>query len=112
MKIEDLGLSIRSTNILKRNGITTVEELMLQSQEDLKSLKNMGPTALTEIINKKAEITERGLEDEEGESELQRLLREKEELQQVVKGKSTQVKQAKTKLAALEGEPTVTTKES
>lgn len=50
--IEDLELSVRSMNCLKRGGITTVSELINLSEEDCMKLKNFGQKSLDEIKEK------------------------------------------------------------
>lgn len=47
--IEKLGLSVRSFNCLKRNGINTTGELLALSQEELSNFKNMGKLSVEEI---------------------------------------------------------------
>lgn len=53
--IEDLKLSVRSLNCLKRAGILTVGELLTYSEEDVMKLKNFGQKSLDEIKEKLAE---------------------------------------------------------
>lgn len=52
MKIEELNLSCRSYNCLKRNFIHTVEPLMGKSHEDLMNMPGVGWGTATEIITK------------------------------------------------------------
>ena len=52
MKIEDLGLSARAYNVLKRARIDTVEQLQQLSDDDLLCLRNMGVSTLKEIREK------------------------------------------------------------
>lgn len=54
MKIEELGLSVRPYNVLKRANIDTVEQLQQLSDEDLMRFRNMGRHSLTEIREKVA----------------------------------------------------------
>ena len=54
--IEDLDLSVRSYNCLKRAGIQTVEELQMMSDEDLMHVRNLGRKCLEEIKQKIEEI--------------------------------------------------------
>ncbi len=42
MPIEELELSVRSYNCLKRAGISTVEDLANKSQEDMMKVRNLG----------------------------------------------------------------------
>lgn len=52
MTIEDLDLSVRSYNCLKRAGINTVEDLVSKSEEDMMKVRNLGRKSLEEVINK------------------------------------------------------------
>lgn len=52
MTIEDLDLSVRSYNCLKRAGINTVEDLANKSEEDMMKVRNLGRKSLEEVINK------------------------------------------------------------
>jgi len=52
MAIEDLELSARSYNCLKRYGITTVEELTQKTEEDMAKVRNLGRKSLKEVIEK------------------------------------------------------------
>ena len=52
MSIEDLELSVRSFNCLKRAGIATVEDLASKSQEDMMKVRNLGRKSLDEVTNK------------------------------------------------------------
>ena len=56
MKIEDLGLSVRPYNVLKRARIDTVEQLQQLSDEDLMRFRNMGMHSLAEIREKVAYV--------------------------------------------------------
>ncbi len=56
MTIEDLELSVRSFNCLKRASINTVEELTQRSEEDMMKVRNLGMKSLVEVKNKLAEI--------------------------------------------------------
>lgn len=49
MMIEDLELSVRSYNCLKRAGIQTVEELTQKTEEDMMHVKNLGKKSLQEV---------------------------------------------------------------
>jgi len=50
--IEELELSVRSSNCLKRAGINTVGELNSKTEEDLMKVRNLGKKSLQEIIEK------------------------------------------------------------
>lgn len=52
MSVEDLDLSVRSYNCLKRAGIHTVEDLTKKSEEDMLKVRNLGRKSLEEVINK------------------------------------------------------------
>lgn len=50
--IEDLELSVRSYNCLKRAGITTVEELIQKTEEEMIHVRNLGKKSLKEVKDK------------------------------------------------------------
>ena len=52
MTIDELDLTVRSFNCLKRGGINTVEDLLLLSEENLMNIRNMGKKSLDEIEKK------------------------------------------------------------
>ena len=52
MTIEELDLSVRSFNCLKRAGINTVEDLTNKTEEDMMKVRNLGKKSLDEVINK------------------------------------------------------------
>ncbi len=56
MTIEELDLSVRSYNCLKRAGINTVEELIQRNEEDMMKVRNLGKKSLEEVINKLDEL--------------------------------------------------------
>jgi DNA-directed RNA polymerase subunit alpha len=56
--IEDLDLSERPRNCLKRGQINTIGELLMRSEEDLLNITNFGQKSLDEIMQK---LDERGL---------------------------------------------------
>lgn len=64
MTIEELDLSVRSYNCLKRAGINTVEELTQKTEEDMMKVRNLGKKSLEEVQNKLAEL-ELGLKSTE-----------------------------------------------
>lgn len=55
-KIEDLDLSVRSYNCLKRAGINTVGELTQKTEEEMMRVRNLGRKSLKEVIQKLREI--------------------------------------------------------
>ena len=52
MTIEELDLSVRSFNCLKRAGIDTVEDLINRTEEDMIKVRNLGKKSLEEVIQK------------------------------------------------------------
>lgn len=56
MTIEELDLSVRSYNCLKRAGINTVEELTQKTEEDMMKVRNLGKKSLVEVQRKLAEL--------------------------------------------------------
>ena len=52
MTIEELDLSVRSFNCLKRAGINTVEDLIGKSEDDMMKVRNLGRKSLDEVIGK------------------------------------------------------------
>ena len=52
MTIEELDLSIRSMNCLKRASIATVMELTQKTEEDMMKIKNLGKKSLKEVKEK------------------------------------------------------------
>ncbi len=59
MNIDELELSVRSFNCLKRAGINTVEELCNRTSEDMMKVRNLGRKSLEEVL---AKLKELGLE--------------------------------------------------
>ena len=56
MSIEELELSVRSFNCLKRAGINTVEELINKTPEDMMKVRNLGRKSLEEVLGKLKEL--------------------------------------------------------
>lgn len=56
MTIEELELSVRSYNCLKRASINNVEELTEKTEEDMMKFRNLGKKSLEEVKNKLAEL--------------------------------------------------------
>ena len=56
MTIEELDLSVRSYNCLKRAGINTVEELTYKTEEDMMKVRNLGKKSLDEVSKKLEEL--------------------------------------------------------
>ena len=52
MTIEELDLSVRSFNCLKRAGINTVEDLISKTEEDMMRVRNLGRKSLEEVVEK------------------------------------------------------------
>jgi DNA-directed RNA polymerase subunit alpha len=57
MTIEELDLSVRSYNCLKRAGINTVEELTRRTEEDMMKVRNLGKKSLQEVKEKLAALS-------------------------------------------------------
>ena len=64
MNIDELELSVRSYNCLKRAGINTVEELCNKTADDMMKVRNLGRKSLEEVL---AKLTELGLQLKAGE---------------------------------------------
>ena len=58
MSIDDLDLTVRSYNCLKRAGISTVEELTQKSEDEMSRVRNLGKKSLKEV---KEKLTSLGL---------------------------------------------------
>lgn len=58
MTIEELDLSVRSYNCLKRAGINTLQELTDKTESDMMRVRNLGRKSLEEVKNK---LTDLGL---------------------------------------------------
>ncbi|MBQ2063639.1 MAG: DNA-directed RNA polymerase subunit alpha, partial [Firmicutes bacterium] len=56
LTIEELELSVRSFNCLKRASINTVEELTQRTEEDMMKVRNLGKKSLDEVKQKLAEL--------------------------------------------------------
>lgn len=56
MTIEELDLSVRSYNCLKRAGINTVQELTNKTEADMMKVRNLGRKSLEEVKNKLADL--------------------------------------------------------
>jgi DNA-directed RNA polymerase subunit alpha len=52
LSIEELDLSVRSFNCLKRAGINTVEDLASRTEDDMIKVRNLGRKSLEEVMNK------------------------------------------------------------
>ena len=63
MNIDELELSVRSFNCLKRAGINTVEELTNRTPEDMMKVRNLGRKSLEEVL---AKLKELGLQLNQG----------------------------------------------
>jgi DNA-directed RNA polymerase subunit alpha len=58
MSLAELELSVRATNCLESEGITTVRDLVIRTDEELLEVRNFGETTLKEV---KTKLSERGL---------------------------------------------------
>ena len=56
--LEELGLTVRAYNCLRRTGISTIEELCVYSENDVMKIRGLGYMAYTEIV---AKLKARGL---------------------------------------------------
>ena len=56
MTIEELDLSVRSYNCLKRGGINTVDELISKTEEEMMKVRNLGRKSLEEVVQKLASL--------------------------------------------------------
>ena len=56
MTIEELDLSVRSFNCLKRANINTVEDLISKTEDEMMKVRNLGRKSLEEVINKLARM--------------------------------------------------------
>jgi DNA-directed RNA polymerase subunit alpha len=56
MTVEELDLSVRSYNCLKRAGINTVDELTQRTEEDMMKVRNLGKKSLEEVQRKLSEL--------------------------------------------------------
>lgn len=56
MTIEELDLSVRSYNCLKRAGVNTVEQLVQKTEEDMMKVRNLGRKSLEEVQSKLASL--------------------------------------------------------
>lgn len=59
MSLAELELSVRATNCLESEGITTVRDLVIRTEDELLEVRNFGDTTLREV---KQKLTERGLQ--------------------------------------------------
>lgn len=65
MTIEELDLSVRSFNCLKRAGINTVEDLINKSEDEMMKVRNLGRKSLEEVIAKLDSLGFKFLKDDE-----------------------------------------------
>ncbi len=56
MSIEELDLSVRSYNCLKRAGINSVDDLANKTEEEMMKVRNLGRKSLEEVLNKMADL--------------------------------------------------------
>jgi DNA-directed RNA polymerase subunit alpha len=56
MSIEDLDLTVRSFNCLKRAGINNVEDLTKKTEDDMMKVRNLGRKSLEEVCKKMEEL--------------------------------------------------------
>ena len=65
MTIEELDLSVRAFNCLKRAGIDTVEDLISKTEADMMKVRNLGKKSLEEVILEVALARSRSQKEEE-----------------------------------------------
>ena len=65
MNIDELELSVRSFNCLKRVGINTVQELCDKTPEEMMKVRNLGRKSLEEVLKK---LSDRGLHLKDSEN--------------------------------------------
>jgi DNA-directed RNA polymerase subunit alpha len=65
MTIEELDLSVRSFNCLKRAGINTVEDLIQRTEDDMMKVRNLGRKTLEEVVQKLSSLNLSLKKDEE-----------------------------------------------
>ena len=56
LPIEDMDLSVRSYNCLKREGVATVGELVTKTEQDLLDIRNFGQKSIDEVRMKLQEM--------------------------------------------------------
>lgn len=56
MSIDDLDLTVRSNNCLRRAGINTVEDIINKTEDELICVRNLGSKSLEEVKNKIEEL--------------------------------------------------------
>ena len=56
MTIEELDMSVRSFNCLKRAGIDTVEDLINRTEDEMMKVRNLGRKSLEEVLAKLKEL--------------------------------------------------------
>ena len=56
MTIEEMELSVRSYNCLKRAGIDTVQDLIQKTKEDMLKVRNLGVKSIDEVSEKLKEL--------------------------------------------------------
>ena len=56
MPVEQLNLSVRTMNCLRRTGITTVGQLISKGEKELLSLRNFGQRSKHEVVDRLAEL--------------------------------------------------------
>ena len=55
-RVEELDFSVRTSNCLRREGITTVAELVQRTESDLMAIRNFGRKSLQEVKDKLASM--------------------------------------------------------
>ena len=62
--MEELDLSLRSFNCLKRSNLNTVKDIVAKDIEELKKIKNFGKKSVQEVIDKIHELGLKFLDEE------------------------------------------------
>lgn len=76
--IEELGLTVRSYNCLKRSGITVVSDLEKLSRDELLSIKNLGASSADEILNVLKDLEPREKREKRLKAEMEERERQEE----------------------------------
>ena len=82
MTIDELDLSVRSYNCLKRAGLNTVAELTAKSEEDMIKVRNLGRKSLKEI---KEMAIKYNMTEEDAQKEIDKILNDKKEISKRIK---------------------------
>ena len=100
MPIEELELSVKAYNCLKRGGYNTLEEIVNMSEEDFLKVRNMKQETLSEIMEKIEPYREKDESEEMQEKsyDLQSVKAKRDELQEMINQLKSQMNQAQSLL--------------